>query len=70
MPKLESFIEHMQSRIFNLDFEGKRLALDMLDITVWIDGETVEITGTIDPEKASVVTTPSWMPGPVTRLPN
>jgi hypothetical protein len=40
----------MQSRLPQLDFEGKRLALDMLGITVWLDGENVEVTGTIDPE--------------------
>jgi site-specific DNA recombinase len=50
VPKLESFIRDMQDKLPNLDFEGKRLALDMLDITVWIDGETAEITGTVDPE--------------------
>jgi hypothetical protein len=39
-----------------LDFEGKRLALDMLNITVWLDAEKVEITGTID---TGIVLTPS-----------
>jgi hypothetical protein len=37
----------MQSRIGTLDFEGKRQVLDMLDITVWLDGETIEITGVL-----------------------
>jgi len=50
IPKLETFIERMQAGIATLDFEGKRQALDMLNITVWLDGETVEITGTIDLE--------------------
>ena len=50
IPKLEGFIERMQSRLPQLDFEGKRLALDMLGITVWLDGENVEVTGTIDLE--------------------
>ena len=40
----------MQGRIRDLDFEGKRQVLDMLGITVWLDGEKVDITGTIDPE--------------------
>jgi hypothetical protein len=35
--------------------KDKRLALDMLDITVWLDGENVEITGTID--HSGIVTT-------------
>jgi len=30
-----------------LDFESKRQVLDMLGITVWLDGENVEITGVI-----------------------
>jgi len=56
IPKLESFIERMQSRIPLVDNEGKRQVFDMLDITVWLDGETVEVTGTMDPEDAIVHT--------------
>jgi site-specific DNA recombinase len=47
IPKLESFIERMRSRIGTLDFEGKRQVLDMLNITIWLDGETIEITGVL-----------------------
>jgi len=47
VPKLESFIELMQGRISGLDFEGKRQVLDMLDIKVWLDGESVEVTGVL-----------------------
>jgi len=50
IPKLEQFIERMQGRISSLDFEGKRQVLDMLGITVWLDGESVEVTGVIDTE--------------------
>ena len=32
---------------------------DMLDIKVWLDGESVEITGTIPLEDTDVVTTSS-----------
>ncbi len=56
VPNLERFIEDVQKRLPDLDFEGKRLALDMLGIMVWLDGESVEITGTID---TSIVLTPS-----------
>ena len=56
IPNLEHFVERMQAGISNLDFEGKRQALDMLGITVFLDGENVEITGTIDP---SIVLMPS-----------
>ena len=51
VPNLEAFIERIQGNIANLDFAGKRLALDMLNITVWLDGENVEVTGVIEPEK-------------------
>ncbi|MFC2033486.1 zinc ribbon domain-containing protein [Chloroflexota bacterium] len=54
IPKLESFIDRMQRRIAELDFEGKRQVLDMLGITVWLDGEAVEVTGTIDTEDVTV----------------
>lgn len=50
IPKLESFIERIQGHLPLLDFEGKRLALDMLGIAVWLDGEAVEIAGTLDSE--------------------
>ena len=56
VPNLERFIEDIQKRLPELDYEGKRLALDMLGITVWIDGEAVEATGTIDPEGVIVTT--------------
>jgi len=58
IPNLESFIERMQDGIANLDFKGKRQVLDMLGITVWLDGKTVEITGTIEPDVV-IVDTPS-----------
>jgi len=47
IPKLESFIERMQRKILTLDFEGKRQVLDMLGIKVWLDGESVEVTGVL-----------------------
>jgi len=55
VPNLERFIEDIHKRLPELDYEGKRLALDMLNITVWLDGENVEITGTID---TGIVLTP------------
>ncbi|MFC1983744.1 hypothetical protein ACFLVO_01840, partial [Chloroflexota bacterium] len=42
VPNLERFIRDIQDKLPDLDFEGKRLALDMLNITVWIDGENIE----------------------------
>jgi len=49
----------MQGRIPTLDFEGKRQALDMLGITVLLDGESAEITGTIPVEEDVIVNTRS-----------
>ncbi len=46
----------MQGRIATLDFEGKREVFDMLGITVWLDGEAVEVTGVIDTEGVIVTT--------------
>ncbi|MFC2022038.1 recombinase family protein [Chloroflexota bacterium] len=54
VPQLEGFIRDIQDKLTDLDFEGKRLALDMLGITVWLDGENVEVTGVIKPEKQVV----------------
>ena len=59
VPKLESFIERMQSRIAALDFQSKRQVLDMLNITVWLDGETVEITGVLPVADDVIVPTQS-----------
>ncbi len=50
VPNLEHFIDDIQKRLPELDFEGKRLALDMLGITVYLDGENVEVTGVIEPK--------------------
>jgi site-specific DNA recombinase len=55
IPKLEQFIERMQGRIAALDYEGKRQVLDMLGIKVWLDGESVEITGVIPTEEDAIV---------------
>jgi hypothetical protein len=48
VPNLERFIDDIQKRLPKLDFEGKRLALDMLDITVYLDSENIEINGAVD----------------------
>lgn len=56
VPKLEAYIKLIREKLSTLDFDMKRLALDMLNIKVWIDGQSVEITGTIPVEDAVVVT--------------
>jgi site-specific DNA recombinase len=57
LPRLERLVELMQHKISTLDYESKRQALDMLGITVWLDGHTVEITGFIDMSDDVIVTT-------------
>ena len=49
-PQLEDFIREIQDKLPNLDLEGKRLALDMLGITVYLNDQGVEITGIIEPK--------------------
>ena len=56
LPKIEAFIQTIRDKIANLDFDMKRLALDMLDIKAWIDGENIVITGCI-PITDDVITT-------------
>ena len=59
IPKMEEYIRLVQEKLTTLDFDMKRLALDMLNIKVWLDGQSVEVTGTIPVEDADVVTTSS-----------
>ncbi len=49
VPQLESFIRDLQGKLPNLDYAGKQLALDMLDIMIYLNGENIEITGIIEP---------------------
>ena len=59
LPKLEVYIQLVREKLAMLDFDMKRLALEMLNIKVWIDGLAVEITGSIPVEDAAIVTTSS-----------
>lgn len=60
LPKLEEYIQLVREKLTKLDFDMKRLALDMLNIKVWVDGSNVEITGAIPAEDSEVMTTSSW----------
>ena len=59
LPKLEVYIQLVREKLATLDFDMKRLALDMLNIKVWIDGLGVEITGSIPVEDVAIATTSS-----------
>jgi len=52
---LERFIKDIQDKLPTLNFKGKRLALDMLGITVYLYGQNVEVTGVISPKDSSIV---------------
>lgn len=54
LPKLEEFLDLIRGKLTTLDFDMKRLALDMLNIKVWVDGPYVEIDGSIPIEDSSV----------------
>ena len=56
-PKLEHFVELIREKLTKLDFETKRMAIEALDIKVWIDGYNVEVTGAI-PISDSVIASP------------
>lgn len=55
VPNLEQFIKDMQDKLPLLDHEGKRLALYMEGIMVYLDADNVEIMGFICPEDCSIV---------------
>jgi hypothetical protein len=48
VPDLARFTKDIQKRLPDLDLKGKCLALDMLAVKIYIDGENVETKGTID----------------------
>ena len=56
IPKMEEYVQLVQEKLTTLDFDMKCFALDMLNIKVWLDGQSMEITGTIPVEDADVVT--------------
>jgi hypothetical protein len=43
IPNLEHFILTIQHKLSNIDIESKGLALDAVDITVWLGGQSVEV---------------------------
>jgi len=47
LPRVERCVELIREKLSTLDFETKRLAVEMLDIKVWINGHDVEVTGAI-----------------------
>jgi hypothetical protein len=56
MPKLEHLVELIRERLSNLDFETKRMAIEALDIKVWIDDYNVEVTGVMPISDTAIAT--------------
>jgi predicted RNase H-like nuclease (RuvC/YqgF family) len=54
-PNTERFISLLRQKIVELDYTGKRLALQALNIKVWVDGNNIEITGSIPVEQVVAV---------------
>ncbi len=65
LPKLECFVELMRQKLTTLDYDTKRLALDMLNIKVWLDGHDIEITGALPIVEDAIVTTQSLSAHPL-----
>jgi site-specific DNA recombinase len=62
---LERFYQLARGNLKGLSFEDKRLALEALQIKVWIDGDSVEITGAIPMPEDDIVTMQSGWHLPV-----
>jgi len=54
-PKLEQFVDLIRAKLRVIDYDAKRLALEMLAIKVLVDGDSVSITGTIPMEERDIV---------------
>ncbi|MFC2024649.1 hypothetical protein ACFLTJ_03680, partial [Chloroflexota bacterium] len=50
--------EFVSSRVKGLDYKNKRLALDALDIKVYIDGDKISIEGLVP--TSDIVSTPTF----------
>ena len=61
IPNLERFVELMREKLTTLDFETKRMAIEMLGIKAWLDGQDVEVTGVLPVSDDVNVTTQSTM---------
>jgi len=61
IPRLERFVELMRQKLTTLDFETKRMAIEMLGIKVWLDGYNVEVNGVLPVSDDVIVTTQSTM---------
>jgi site-specific DNA recombinase len=59
LPEMEARLQLIRQKLTTLDFDMKRLALEMLNIKVLVDNMNIEITGTITEQKPDIVTVSS-----------
>ncbi len=59
LPKLEHTVELLREQLKNTDFATKRDFIESMGIRVWLDGESVEITGVMPVTDDVIVTTRS-----------
>ena len=57
MSNIERFCEKARQNLQNFNYEDKRLALEALQVKIWIDGEAIEISGAIPISEGDIVTT-------------
>ena len=58
---IEKFCELVQQNLKDFTFEDKRLALEALQVEVWVDGEKVTIKGAIPVIEGDIESTlPCW----------
>ena len=62
---IERFCQLVRENLKDLSFEDKRLALEALQMKVWIDGDNVEVTGAIPMPEDDIVTMQSGGHPPV-----
>lgn len=49
----------VRSNLTELSFENKRLALEALNVKVWLDGEAITIEGSIPTADLAIASTPA-----------
>jgi len=57
---IKKFCELARSNLDEFTFEDKRLALEALQIKVWIDGEHITLEGAIPVAESDIVSTTLW----------
>ncbi len=57
---IERFCTLVRQNLKDFTFEDKRLALEALQIEIWVDGDTITVLGSIPIIKGDIVCTRRW----------